>query len=268
MKLYIANVGVNTKNASESGIKSPVFPDQTFEFIPILEKRKDSKYSVAKYSTIKCYNNPKLTLSHYIGKEEYHNYAVHNDPEFETFTYGDISTPRASNLRKIKPNDVLLFLARLYKFKEGVFTDNGDLYFIGYFTIEENKIFDNWRIDIHSKELVKWRENAHFIKFEKGKMETFRILKGVSNKSCRFERALRIDIKVQELIYNGEYDENKDIFISNKDNEAVNNKKEEEIKKSSFPSKTRTIQAHLNSEIPTESKCIRKLLEEIKKRCF
>ncbi|MCK4736118.1 MAG: hypothetical protein KAT65_26925 [Methanophagales archaeon] len=272
MKLYIANVGVNTTHASpkKGGCKSPIFPNGTFEFIPIPEDKRDCRYTSNTYSTIKCYNNPELTLtlSHYIDEEKYHNYAVHNDPEFKTYTYGDIMTPRASNLSEIEPNDVLLFLARLYKFKEGVFTDNGDLYFIGCFTIEENKIFDNWRIDIHSKELVKWRENAHFIKFEKGKMETFRILKGVSNRSCRFKSALRTDIKVQELIYNREYDENKDIFISNKDNEAVNNKKEEEIKKSSFPSKTRTIQAHLNSEIPTESECIRKLLEEIKKRCF
>lgn len=265
MKLYIANVGVNTKHASECGIKSPVFPDQTFEFIPILEKREDSKYSVAKYSTIKCYNNPKLTPSHYIGKEEYHNYAVHNDPEFETFTYGDISTPRASNLRKIKPNDVLLFLARLYKFKEGVFTDDGDLYFIGCFTIKKNKLFDNWRIDMSSKE---WQKNAHFIKFEKGKMETFRILKGVSNKSCRFERALRIDIKVQELIYNCKYDGNEDVFISNEDGEVFRNKKKEVIKKSSFPSKTRSIQEFLDSKVPTKKECMEKLLAIIKNQCL
>ena len=234
MKLYIVNVGVNTKHASECGIKSPVFPDRTFEFIPILEKKEDSKYSVAKYSTIKCCNNPKWTLSHYIENKKYSNYAVHNDPEFGTCTYGDIYTPRASNLESVKPNDIILFLARLYMFKEGVFTDNGDLYFIGCFTIEKNKLFDNWRIDMYSEECKEWQNNAHFIKFKNGKMETFRILKGVSNKSCRFKRALRADINVQELIYNRKYDENKDVFISKEDGKVFKSKRGNEIKKSSF----------------------------------
>jgi len=136
MKLYIANVGVNTKDASKRGIKSPVFPDQTFEFIPIKECQEDSEftYNIYRYSTLICYNNPEFTLSHYIA-EKYSNYAVHNDPEFTTFTYGDIYTPRASNLKDVKQNDIILFLARLYEYKKGAgFTDNkGNFYFKGYY---------------------------------------------------------------------------------------------------------------------------------------
>lgn len=274
MKLYIANVGVNKKHASEGGIKSPVFPNGTFEFIPILEDKRDCRYTSNIYSTIKCYNNPKLTLSHYIGKEEYHNYAVHNDPEFETFTYGDIYTPRASNLKDVKPNDIILFLARLYEYKKDKkgagFTDNkGNFYFIGYFTIEKNKEFNNWQIEIHSKEFDEWRKNADFIKFRNGRMESFRILKGIPEKSFRFKKALPVDYKVVEIIYNGKYDKKNCTFISNRDGKTVlKNKNGNERKLSNFHSKTRSIQEHLDSGVPTEKECMEKLLEEIEKHCL
>lgn len=272
MKLYIANVGVNTTHASKrkGGWKSPIFPNGTFEFIPIPEDKEDCRYTSNTYSTIKCCNNPELTLSNYIDEEEYHNYAVHNDPEFETYTYGDIMTPRASNLSKIKPNDVLLFLARLYKFKEDEgFTDNkGNFYFIGYFTIEKNKLFDNWKIDRYSKEFDKWKDNAHIIKFKNGRMEKFRILKGIPEKSFRFKKALKIDLKsdykIVEYVFCGSYDKSKDIITPfNK-----NNKKRKEIKLSKFPSKTRSIQEYLDSGVQREKECMETLLEEIKKHCL
>jgi hypothetical protein len=267
MNLYIANVGVNTKHAFERGIKSPIFPNGTFEFIPILEEE-DSKYTSDTYSTLECYNNSELTLSHYIDKEEYHNCAVHNDPEFKKCTYGDlIKSPRASNLSKIEKNDILLFLARLYKYVEGKFTDKkGDLYFIGCFTIAENREFDNWQINRQSEGCDKWRKNAHFKKFERGKMEAFRILRGVLGKSCRFKRALLVDIKVQELIYDGEYDGNR--FISKKDGYPVKTNKGQELEISTFSSKTRSIQSYWGSKDQTENDCMRELLTIIKERCF
>jgi len=271
MKLYIANVGVNTKDASKRGIRSPIFPDKTFEFIPIKERQEDSEFTHNKYSTLKCYNNPELRLSHYIENKKYSNYAVHNDPEFETFTYGDIYTPRANNLKDVKPNDIILFLARLYEYKKGAsFTDNkGNFYFIGYFTIEKNKVFNNWKKDRYSEEFDKWEENAHIIKFANGRMEKFRILKGIPEKSFRFKKALPVDYKVVEIIYNGKYDKKNCTFISNRDGKTVlKNKNGNERKLSNFHSKTRSIQEHLDSGVPTEKECMEKLLEEIEKHCL
>lgn len=260
MKLYIANVGVNTKDASKRGIRSPIFPDKKFEFIPIKEHPEDSEFTHNKYSTLKCYNNPELRLSHYIENKKYSNYAVHNDPEFETFTYGDIYTPRASNLKYVKPNDILLFLARLYEYKKGAgFADNkGNFYFIGYFTIEKNKVFNNWKKDRCSEEFDKWEENADIIKFANGRMEKFRILKGIPEKSFRFKKALKIDYKIAGYIFCGSYDKSNDIIIPS-------NKKRKETKLSKFHSKTRSIQEYLDRGDPTEKECIEKLLEEIKK---
>jgi hypothetical protein len=272
MKLYIANVGVNTKDASKRGIRSPIFPDKTFEFIPIKERQEDSEFTHNKYSTLKCYNNPelRLRLSHYIGNKKYSNYAVHNDPEFDTFTYGDICTPRASNLKDVKPNDIILFLARLYEYKKDKkgagFTDNkGNFYFIGYFTIEKNKVFNNWKIDRYSEEFDKWKDNAHIIKFKNGRMEKFRILKGIPEKSFRFKKALKIDLKMDykivEYVFCGSYDKSNNSIIPF-------NKKRKETKLSKFHSKTRSIQEYLDSRVPREKECMEKLLEEIKKHCL
>lgn len=39
-KIFIANVGVNTNYENKYGIKSPIFSNGTFEFIPIKESDK------------------------------------------------------------------------------------------------------------------------------------------------------------------------------------------------------------------------------------
>jgi hypothetical protein len=136
MKLYVANVGVNKSDADKRGIKSPIFYDGTFEFIPIKGSKADSKYTHHKYDNLPCFNSPKLSLAHYVGPK-HADYAVHNDPEFVTFTYGDINTARGSNLRNIQKDDVLLFLARLFDYSEGAgFSQTSRFYFVGYLTID------------------------------------------------------------------------------------------------------------------------------------
>ena len=52
MKLYVVNVGVNTADAGKRGLRSPMFPDGTFEFVPIKE---ESRFSQAE--GIRSYND-------------------------------------------------------------------------------------------------------------------------------------------------------------------------------------------------------------------
>jgi hypothetical protein len=98
-RIFIINVGVNTRHGA---LKSPLFEDGSFEFIPIPED-KECKYCelLPRYCELKPYSNHNLLE---IIPKKYHNLRVHNDPEFDTFTYGDypIHFPRAANLKKIK----------------------------------------------------------------------------------------------------------------------------------------------------------------------
>ncbi|MDI6839263.1 MAG: hypothetical protein QMD71_00135 [bacterium] len=145
MKLFIANVGVNTSHVSK-GLRSPIFSDKTFEFIPIPEEEERKKVLFSpRYCEIRCFNKPNLAISEYLCPERRSDIAHNdpefndpefNDPEFKSFTYGDIFSPRAANLKEIQPDDLLFFLARLWLYKDG-FTNESDLYFIGYFTVEK-----------------------------------------------------------------------------------------------------------------------------------
>ena len=117
-RVFIINVGVN---ASHGGLKSPIFEDGTFEFVPIPELRESKHYHsypdcplLPRYRDLPAYSGG--TLAKYI-PQKYQNWKVHNDPEFKTFTYGDYPTtsPRAANLKKIKVGDYLFFLVRLTK---------------------------------------------------------------------------------------------------------------------------------------------------------
>lgn len=62
---------------------------------------------------------------------------VHHDPEFETFTYGDPTTPKRS-LRNLQPGDLLVFYCGLQKWdaEDGWNRDQRPaLYLAGYFEV-------------------------------------------------------------------------------------------------------------------------------------
>ena len=62
---------------------------------------------------------------------------VHVDPEFETFTYGDPTTPKRS-LRNLKPGDFLVFYCGLQKWDVDGGWNNEDrpaLYLAGFFEV-------------------------------------------------------------------------------------------------------------------------------------
>lgn len=71
----------------------------------------------------------------YIFTKKIHNYRVHNDPELETYTYGDLTTNiRSRNLLAIQKNDCLFFLAGLTPYRIGLFLKSeGNFFLIGYF---------------------------------------------------------------------------------------------------------------------------------------
>ncbi|GAH85242.1 unnamed protein product, partial [marine sediment metagenome] len=111
-QIFIANVGVNTSY----GIMSPIFEDSSFEFIPIKEEKSIIGPNILTYEDLKCFNsNDKLIK--YLPERRHDiisKQRVHNDPEFDTFTYGDVidsSKPKSSNLSLIKKGDYLFFIA-------------------------------------------------------------------------------------------------------------------------------------------------------------
>ena len=157
-RIFLANVGVNASHR----FSSPIFPDATFEFIPIPEDRDPfgelsdtpqlstptsrgmgeassdraglpGTYAV-RYRDLRSFYGPERALIEYV-PERLWDWPVHNDPEFMTFTYGDNceTSPRAASLKRLEAGDFLFFIARLQHSQ----TKEHGFYLIGFLAIDE-----------------------------------------------------------------------------------------------------------------------------------
>ncbi|MEJ2249556.1 MAG: hypothetical protein P8Y97_07845 [Candidatus Lokiarchaeota archaeon] len=237
-KIFIANVYVNEKYKSKYGIVNPLLDSNLFELVPIKERSDVKGEHILKYKDVKCFNSNASIIKYFPerNKEALAEYYVHYDPEFETFTYGDVlkkGNSRSSNLTRAKKGDYIFFLANLYKFYNSTYLpDTNDFYFIGYFQIDKI-LSDEKEIIKFSKEI---RKNAHYRRYidEFTEIGDFLIVKG-TNKSKRFTYPFKI---TREFC---------DLCLRDKDNERYkwNNFKTE---LQCIGSYTRTIRAVINEE--------------------
>ena len=137
MKIALLRVGADSGNL---GFHSPLFKDGTFDFIPINES---ATTLVSK--NFQTYQNTRINKKEFLinyfpdRKKEIHKSSIiHNDPEFETFTYGDPSFNK-KGLSNLIRGDYLIFYSSLFDFpkKENSITQ---LYAIGYFEIDKVKV--------------------------------------------------------------------------------------------------------------------------------
>jgi hypothetical protein len=132
-KALLLRVGIDS---GCGGIQGPLFADGSFEFVCIPDNK---RVSVHKYGTVIGTNG--LPHSAYFPARKQVAIAdqhIHLDPEFETFTYGDPTTPKRS-LQKLERGDYLIFYCGLQEWDgETGWRANGSpaLYIVGYFVIE------------------------------------------------------------------------------------------------------------------------------------
>lgn len=198
---------------SHGTLRSPIFDDGSFEFIPIPTLCKLATCQVNGWDCSKCppYYSvfPRYEeLASPNGRDlagflprEFVRIRTHNDPEFVTFTYGDFPTavPRASNLRRLKVGDQLFFLVRLVNWACGAFTDKAGFYLIGFLDIEH--VYDEFELSEMVKsrrfdaEFEKIRRNGHMMMAREypdnwlRKSSSSWVFKG-SDKSRRFRYAV------------------------------------------------------------------------------
>jgi hypothetical protein len=131
-QVVLLRVGVD---AGCGGIQGPLFEDDTFQFICIPDNH---RVSVHTYGNMVGKGGESLAgyFPHSRRKlmTEQH---VHVDPEFETFTYGDPTTPKRS-LRTLRPGDLLVFYCGLQRWDAKVgwsLAERPALYLAGYFEV-------------------------------------------------------------------------------------------------------------------------------------
>ncbi len=108
-QVVLLRVGIDS---GAGGIQGPLFDDGTFEFVCIPDGK---GVGVQTYGTLVGRNGrPHLDYFSPSRRQRMATQAVHVDPEFETFTYGDPTTPKRS-LRKLRPGDYLVFYCGLQR---------------------------------------------------------------------------------------------------------------------------------------------------------
>jgi hypothetical protein len=128
-KAALINVGANV---SHMPLRSPVFNDRRFEFVPIPDEPVEG---LPKYAELKTFNQG--IVLNFIPKR-FLSLNMHNDPEFLTNTYGDSpeDVGRPSNLRRMTKGDSLYFLARLVAWNGRRWGD-ARFYIIGRFVVDD-----------------------------------------------------------------------------------------------------------------------------------
>ena len=94
------------------GIQGPLFEDGTFEFICIPDNKRVSIHTYG--SMVGRDGKPLVGYFAESRRKVMAEQHVHVDPEWESFTYGDPTTPKRS-LRTLKPGDLLVFYCGLQK---------------------------------------------------------------------------------------------------------------------------------------------------------
>jgi hypothetical protein len=137
-KVLLLRVGIDK---GCGGTLGPIFSDGSFEYVPIPENPEYASPRSLYYRDLPARHDG--TLTQYVSARLWEA-AAHYDPEFETFTYGDPTRNKRSQLLCLGSGDLLVFYAGL---RPVGFQDSERLYFIGYFTVAsvENVVAtDSW----------------------------------------------------------------------------------------------------------------------------
>jgi len=215
LKIGIINVGVNT---SHRKLRSPIFEDGTFEFVPIPRCSPSvcpdepgncleciEEYTVfPRYCELPSPNGREF--SEFIPSDRL-KMRTDNDPEFQTFSYGDFPSrnSRASYLKKLDSGDRLFFLARLVKWSGSHFTNEAGFYLIGFFEIEyifdEYELADMVKSRRFDEKFDRIKNNGHMLMAQNYPKSWFNEIMGWerswvftgSNRSRRFTYAVPVD---------------------------------------------------------------------------
>ncbi len=166
MNLYLLRVGADSTKVG-GGFWSHICPHRSYMFIPIPD---EEEYLVArKARTYEDYRWNNQSVLDYLPKRirnAPNQYYIHDDPEFQTFTYGSPELNRGVKTEKnyktlsgMGEGDMLTFYA--------AFTGNGKIidgcYFFAYFIVD--RAVDLNRLTSGERHLVKG--NHHFIHKDK-----------------------------------------------------------------------------------------------------
>lgn len=184
MKILFLRVGIDR---GCGGTLSPRFVGGTFEYVPIPESSELLTGKGVRYPELIARNGG--TLDKYSGSTG----PTHYDPEFETYTYGEPSEPKRSQLLRLSAGDRLVF----YSGFQGPDTVRGTCFVIGFLTvraIHRAPINEQWP----PASLAHLHRNAHFRR--KNPEATLVVVEGDQSNSRLFMTALQLSDGNQKVL--------------------------------------------------------------------
>lgn len=131
MKVALVRIGIDS---GSGGIQGPLFKDGTFEYLPIPDEFGPHHEGVDHRTYGNTRGKHQRLLVEYFPPtrhERMSDQSLHFDPEFDTFTYGDPTPPKAG-LRHLERGDLLIFYCGLQGWD---FPAPPALYLMGYFEV-------------------------------------------------------------------------------------------------------------------------------------
>ncbi|MBX0322736.1 hypothetical protein EGH21_06800 [Halomicroarcula sp. F13] len=153
MRSVAINVGANT---NEPGFRGPLYPDGTFEYIPIPES-KPTAVPVPTYAD--------LDLETDVGSVA--DRPVHFDPEFpeaggERYTYGDEHGVKAGPISELRAGDYLFFYATLSTTGDADWAPpSWGAFLVGHFRLARDAVTGEAYRSLPADERAVFASNAH-----------------------------------------------------------------------------------------------------------
>ena len=126
--MVLLRIGIDT---GSGGIHGPLFADGTFEYVPIPDGHAVDERTYG--NTLGRHGRKLIDYFPASMRNRMADQPMHVDPEFDTFTYGDPTTPKAG-LRHLRPGDLLVFYCGLRGWD---FASDPALYLMGFFEVEK-----------------------------------------------------------------------------------------------------------------------------------
>ncbi|MFA0846784.1 MAG: hypothetical protein ACC614_04400 [Methanobacterium formicicum] len=183
MKAMLLRVGIDK---SSDGVLALIFPDGSFEYIPLSEK--DEKSTENRTYQDLTGTRGKL-ISSYLPSSVAQR-KVHLDPEFTTFTYGDVGR-KANYLLKLNPGDLLVFYMGLTPNSVAEYPEA--LYITGYFTVKTVLDFKNIPLPQVKGIQEKYSHNSHLKR--RSDENSMVLVVGSPEKSKLLDKAILISAK-------------------------------------------------------------------------
>jgi hypothetical protein len=184
MNVVLLRVGIDR---GCGGMLGPLFADGSFEFIPIYDERWPERRTYG--NTRGRHGRRFIEYFPPSRQESMRQVRLHNDPEFDTFTYGDPTQPKRS-LRRLQPGDLLVLYVGLQGW--GDCRMPAGLFLVGYFEVEHAGLYPELVAEMGTPGVRRlFRNNPHVRYADPAHHDKLVLVKG-SEKSRLLNKAVRL----------------------------------------------------------------------------